>query len=148
MFSAIEIIAAGKIKKGALLDLWDEYAKRMSSRVKLHEIPESDPAQFEKMILKKLSDQSIIIALDEKGKDLPSVKLSQTLQNFTNKDCKPMQFFIGAADGLPASVTGRADLLLAFGKPTWPHKLVRIMLIEQLYRAETIAQGHPYHREG
>ena len=92
MFSAIEIIAAGKIKKGPLLDLWDEYAKRMSSRVKLHEIPESDPAQFEKMILKKLSDQSIIIALDEKGKDLPSVKLSQTLQNYTNKDCKPMQF--------------------------------------------------------
>lgn len=148
MFSEIEIIAAGKIKNGPLLSLWEEYEKRMSSSVKLHEIPESDPAQFEKKLMQKISNNAVIIALDETGKSMPSTSLAKHLQNFTLDGRKPLQFFIGAADGLPPSLVQKADLLLAFGKSTWPHKLVRIMLIEQIYRAETIIQGHPYHRDG
>lgn len=148
MFSTIEIIAAGKIKKGPLLSLWEEYEKRMSSKLVLHEIPESEPAQFEKKLMQKVSDQAVIIALDETGKSHSSTAFAKKLQKFTLSECKSLQFFIGAADGLPASLIQKADLLLAFGTSTWPHKLVRIMLLEQIYRAETITQGHPYHRDG
>ena len=86
-----------------------------------------------------------IIALDERGKDLTSVGLSQQLMAW-QQDGRDTAFLIGGADGLDDALVKQADLVLSFGAMTWPHMLVRVMLAEQLYRAATILQGHPYHR--
>lgn len=89
--------------------------------------------------------QAYLIALDERGKTLNSPDLSNRLV-LREADAKPICFAIGGPDGLDESMRRRANFLLSFGAMTWPHKLVRAMLLEQLYRAGAIASGHPYHR--
>ena len=144
----IEIIAAGNIKKSSLLDIWEDYIRRISTSVTLYEIEETHKNKFEQKMLQKVKSGAIIIALDERGKALSSMEIAKKFENYAIESRKPIQIFIGAADGLPSSIKEKADMLLAFGKQTWPHKLIRIMLIEQIYRAEKIIEGHPYHREG
>ena len=146
--SDIQIIAAGKIKKGPLLDLWHEYSKRMQNAPVLHEIDDQNPKSLEQKMSDLLDPKGVVIAMDEKGQELGSMAFAKMLEDFDIQSIKPVQFFIGAADGLPQIIRDNASRKLAFGKQTWPHKLVRIMLLEQLYRAEKIIQGHPYHREG
>jgi 23S rRNA (pseudouridine1915-N3)-methyltransferase len=82
-----------------------------------------------------------LVALDERGKDFGSPALAERLAQWGSAS-----FLIGGADGLDESIRRRADLLLAFGRLTWPHMLARVMLLEQLYRTQTILSGHPYHR--
>lgn len=88
------------------------------------------------------------IALDERGKDLTSLDLSNRLGAWRDDGVATVAFLIGGADGHPASLRRSVDLTLSFGKLTWPHAMARLMLMEQLYRASTILAGHPYHREG
>lgn len=142
----IDIIAVGRIKKGPLLDLWQDYAKRISWKVNLIELDDK-PKHADKSISDHFKNSATIIALDEKGKDITSVELSQKISSWASANRTPIQFVIGGADGLPATIKDKADLLLSFGSQTWPHKLVRVMLLEQIYRAQTITDGHPYHRE-
>ena len=85
------------------------------------------------------------IALDERGKDLTTQQLAQRLEHWMQEG-GDTAFLIGGADGHAAAVLERADLVLALGRLTWPHELVRLLLVEQLYRAHTILAGHPYHR--
>lgn len=84
--------------------------------------------------------------LDETGRDLGSAGLAAQLGRWRDDGVREVRFLIGAADGHDAATRAGADLLLSFGKATWPHMLVRAMLAEQLYRAATIMAGHPYHR--
>ena len=86
--------------------------------------------------------------LDERGRDLSSEKLAEILGRWRDDGIRECRFLLGAADGHPQEERDAADLLLAFGKATWPHLLARAMLAEQLYRATTIIAGHPYHRSG
>ena len=86
--------------------------------------------------------------LDERGQDLSSEQLATQLEKWRDGGIRETRFVIGAADGHPDEERGAADLLLAFGKATWPHLLARAMLMEQLYRATSILAGHPYHRAG
>ena len=86
--------------------------------------------------------------LDEKGKNLTSEELAVVLERWRDDGMRETRFMIGAADGHSKEERSRADLLIAFGKATWPHLLVRAMLMEQIYRATTILAGHPYHRAG
>ena len=88
------------------------------------------------------------VALDETGTVMTSVELAHTLRQWRDTGTREARFLIGAADGLTADERASADLLLSFGRATWPHLLVRAMLAEQLYRATSINAGHPYHREG
>ncbi len=88
------------------------------------------------------------VLLDERGRDLSSEELAQTLERWRDHGARECRFVLGAADGHSDEERGDADLLLAFGKATWPHLLARAMLAEQLYRATTIIAGHPYHRSG
>ncbi len=144
----IEIIAIGKAKDAHLLALISEYQKRLSYEFFIHEIQDrSDQSIEEKRILEKLKSTSYVIILDEKGKELSSRDFSQSLENIMAQGFKHIQFVIGGADGLTNNVKKRADLSLSFGRQTWPHMLVRLMLIEQIYRAQTILSGHPYHRD-
>jgi 23S rRNA (pseudouridine1915-N3)-methyltransferase len=86
------------------------------------------------------------VLLDERGENLSSASFSGHLQGWRSEDRPVVVFIIGAADGLAASLRDKAKLAIAFGTATWPHQFVRIMLLEQLYRAMTILTGHPYHR--
>ncbi|MBB6254707.1 rRNA large subunit m3Psi methyltransferase RlmH [Nitrospirillum iridis] len=86
------------------------------------------------------------MALDERGKALPSEAFARQVGAWRDGGVADLAFVIGGADGLAEEVRRRASLLIAFGPMTWPHMMVRGMLAEQLYRAQQILAGHPYHR--
>ena len=87
-----------------------------------------------------------VVVLDETGLAVTSESFAAQIDKWRDNGRDAIFFIIGGADGLSPEIRKRADLTLAFGKVTWPHQLVRIMLLEQLYRAVTILSGHPYHR--
>ena len=89
---------------------------------------------------------SLLVCLDERGSVLSSPEFSKKLGNWADQGRSDVSFVIGGADGIDPSLRAEADFLLSFGKMVWPHKLVRVMLAEQLYRAASIAVGTPYHR--
>ena len=86
------------------------------------------------------------MALDERGRSLSSAAFADYLGRRRDEGVADLAFVIGGADGLAERVRSRADLVLSLGAPTWPHLLVRGLLAEQLYRAQSILAGHPYHR--
>jgi 23S rRNA (pseudouridine1915-N3)-methyltransferase len=98
-------------------------------------------------ILAACPAHSHVVALDEGGRTYSSVAFATSLAAWQDAGRTPC-FVIGGAEGLDSSVLQRADATLSFGTLTWPHMLVRIMLVEQVYRAQAIAAGHPYHRAG
>ena len=143
----IDIIAVGRLKSGSFLDLWNEYAKRLTWSVNLIEIEGRSKDEENSRLAEKLNSRAYIFIMDEKGKSLPSRDFAQRFDNLMAEGQSHIQFVIGGADGLEDSVRQKADFLLSFGDQTWPHKLVRVMLIEQIYRASQIIAGHPYHRD-
>ena len=88
------------------------------------------------------------VMLDETGKVLTSVDFARQLERWRDDGVREARFLIGAADGFDDTERAGADLLLSFGRATWPHMLARAMLAEQLFRATSILANHPYHREG
>ena len=150
----IHIVAVGRAKRGPEKDLFDAYLGRMRWPVKLHEVEEKKPlsgpelkAREADLLLGAVPDGAVVIALDERGKAMGSVDLSRRLSDWQDMGRSEIAFVIGGADGLDDRVRQRADLMLCFGKLTWPHMLVRAMLAEQVYRCQQIQAGHPYHRE-
>ncbi len=99
------------------------------------------------LILAALPPGARLIALDERGAAWSSVELAGRLAGWRDAGTGAVAFAIGGADGLGSAVLDRADAVLSLGKMTWPHLLVRGMLLEQLYRAQQILAGHPYHRD-
>lgn len=99
------------------------------------------------LLEKALPQQAIRVALDERGKLLSSPEFAQKLASWRDHGQSHIAFMIGGADGLESRLLSRADLTLSFGNMVWPHKLARVMLAEQLYRAASILSGAPYHRE-
>jgi 23S rRNA (pseudouridine1915-N3)-methyltransferase len=93
-----------------------------------------------------LPENAAIVALDADGEGLSSTHFAARLGQWRMEAKPATAFLIGGADGLAAAIKAGAQLRLAFGAATWPHQLVRIMLLEQIYRAVTILAGHPYHR--
>lgn len=152
MFS-LEIIAVARAKKGPHAELITEYQKRIKWPLTIHEVesrnaaPEAVQREEEQKILKYLKPAAVIFALDERGKTLSSLEFSKILEQYRDESRGPLQFLIGGADGLTPEIRGRSQHILSFGKQTWPHMLARIMLLEQIYRAQQILAGHPYHRE-
>ena len=149
----ILIAAVGRIKPGPLHGLQREYLTRLSWPVDLREIEERrklPPAEMKRRegeaLLAALPSPAIAVALDERGTASGSAAFADKLRAWRDGGTPNLTFLIGGADGLDAPVRARADLLLAFGAMTWPHQLARIMLLEQLYRAQQIIAGHPYHR--
>ncbi|MFP4098558.1 MAG: 23S rRNA (pseudouridine(1915)-N(3))-methyltransferase RlmH [Alphaproteobacteria bacterium] len=154
MFNKIDVICISHIKNNAFSPLIDMYQKRirwpvniiaLESKLKNPKKCQKDEAQ---KIIKHLENQAVIIALDERGKNVSSLKFAQQVQNYSREGHNHLQFIIGGADGLLDEVKDKADILLSFGAQTWPHALARVMLLEQIYRAQQILSGHPYHREG
>jgi 23S rRNA (pseudouridine1915-N3)-methyltransferase len=138
----LHIVARGKIGRGPEAELVDRYLKRIAWTVKTTELPESGGRVL------AAAEGSVTILLDEKGEQLPSLELARRLERWRDGGKREARFLIGGADGFGDAERAGADLLLAFGKATWPHLLARAMLAEQLFRATSILANHPYHREG
>lgn len=149
----IDIIAVSRCKKGEYFDLIENYKNRINWNLTLYELESkhSDPNKSQKdkeeKIIKHINNQAVTIILDERGDGLKSLDFAKTLENFKHNGENYIQFIIGGADGLTQKVRDKADILLSFGQQTWPHLLARVMLLEQIYRAQQIIAGHPYHRE-
>lgn len=136
----LHVVARGKIARSPEAELVARYEKRMTWPVKFTELPDTGGRMPE------LSGQTRTVLLDERGKNLTSEDFAETLGRWRDEGVREARFLIGAADGHDEAARGEADLLIAFGKATWPHLLARAMLAEQLYRATSILAGHPYHR--
>ena len=146
----IQIHAINKLKSGPEYDICQTYLKRMTWTVKINEIQpkntNSSKQQESEEILKALSPNQSLILLDEKGKDLTTEQFLSLIMSIHVNDHKVPAFAIGGAEGHTEDLKKKADHTISFGRQTWPHKLVRVMLIEQLYRCQSLAQGHPYHK--
>lgn len=146
------VIAVGRLRDGAPKDLFAIYSKRLPWPLTAVEIAErgSDPptvrVQREGEALRRRLPDGPLVVLDRSGTDLTSKALAETLARYRDNGAATVAFAIGGADGHAPETLAAADLVLSFGRATWPHQLVRVMLAEQLYRASTILAGHPYHR--
>lgn len=136
----LHILARGRLGRGPESDLIARYSTRMRGNLLITELSEAAPFPPPPLA-------SRTIALDERGQDLSSTQLAQKLGQWRDSGTREVRFLLGAADGHDETTRTSADLLLAMGRATWPHMLARAMLAEQLYRATTILDGHPYHRE-
>lgn len=138
----LHIVARGKAGRGPEAELVERYLKRLSWRAKLTELPETGGRP------PPPADSMVTILLDEKGEQLGSMELARRLERWRDEGRREARFLIGGADGFEDDARASADLLLGFGRATWPHLLARAMLAEQLWRATSILANHPYHREG
>lgn len=148
------IAAVGRAKKGPEKGLFDHYTARLKTTLTLKEVEEKRPlptparmAREGELLLGQVPAGARVVVLDERGKEMTSRAFAATLQAWRDDGVPTCAFLIGGADGHAEAVRARADLKLAFGPMTWPHMLVRAMLAEQLYRAQAILAGHPYHRD-
>ncbi len=150
----VTVAAIGRDRAGPNRALFEEYCKRCPWPIRLVEIAprtglpsERRLAEEAERLLKALPPDAIAIALDEHGCDLDSAGFARQIGAWQTEGRSELGFLIGGPDGLGPGVLERADAILAFGRMTWPHRLVRVLLAEQLYRAGAILAGHPYHRE-
>ena len=149
----ITIAAAGRLKAGPERDLYERYARLVRWDLSVREIEEKQAlpapqrrAREAERLLACCPDGAVVVALDERGRQLDSATLAKRIGQWRDDGIADLVFIIGGADGLDEPVRKRADLVLSFGAVTWPHLLIRGLLAEQLYRAQQILAGHPYHR--
>ncbi|CAN5852795.1 23S rRNA (pseudouridine(1915)-N(3))-methyltransferase RlmH [soil metagenome] len=138
----LHIVARGRIGRGPEAELVDRYVKRLAWPVKLTELPDTGGK------IPAVDPGTRIVMLDETGEMLGSRAFADRLEKWRDGGVRETRFLIGAADGFDDGQRAGADLLLSFGRATWPHLLARAMLAEQLWRATSILANHPYHREG
>ena len=158
----VQVLAVGRMKKGAEADLAARYLKRALQagrgigirEIEIVEIRESRAQDAERRKIEEaiaianvIPEKSTLVVLDERGSSLNSAAFAEQIGQWRDSGEPTAVFVIGGADGLADSLREKAKLALSFGAATWPHQMVRIMLLEQLYRAVTILSGHPYHRE-
>jgi 23S rRNA (pseudouridine1915-N3)-methyltransferase len=155
------VIAIGRLKQGPERELAERYRDRFDDigrklgfrSLEIREIPESRArdaatriADEAAAISAAIPEKSVLVALDERGDNIDSTAFARHLGRWRDEAVADTFFVIGGADGLSPDLRRKAKLSVAFGSATWPHQMVRIMLLEQLYRAATILAGHPYHR--
>ena len=150
----ITIAAVGKAKSGPHRDLAAHYAGRLRWPLTIREVEERrklPPAEIKvreaALLLAAIPKGATLVALDQRGTALPSAEFAKRLARWRDNGVVDIAFVIGGADGLDETVRRQAAFVLSLGPATWPHFLVRGMLLEQLYRAESLLAGHPYHRE-
>ena len=157
----ITVISVGKIKEKYLTMAIDEYSKRLSKYCKLSFIQVQDEKTPDNVsetvnnkikeiegerILKNIKDSAYVIALAIEGKQLSSEQLASTLENLAVTGKSDIVFVIGGSLGLSSQVLSRADYLLSFSKMTFPHQLIKVILLEQIYRSYRIIKNEPYHK--
>lgn len=143
---SIDLIAVGKLKNDPLLDVFEDYKRRLLWKFSLMELEGQTQADQLSKISEKLNPRAALVVLDERGKSLSSRDFAAKIDGWQASH-GIIQFVIGGADGLSDEIRKRALMLLSFGAQTWPHMMARTMLMEQIYRAQQILAGHPYHRD-
>ncbi|MBR0935100.1 23S rRNA (pseudouridine(1915)-N(3))-methyltransferase RlmH [Bradyrhizobium jicamae] len=154
------VICIGRLKQGPERELAERYRERFDDigrklgfrGLEVHEIAESRARDAGARITEEaasisalMPDKHVLVALDEHGKSIDSAAFARQLGRWRDEGANAV-FMIGGADGLSPELQRKAALRIAYGSATWPHQMVRIMLLEQVYRAATILAGHPYHR--
>ncbi|HZH26587.1 MAG TPA: 23S rRNA (pseudouridine(1915)-N(3))-methyltransferase RlmH [Azospirillaceae bacterium] len=149
----IAILAIGAWRAGPHKALYDEYAGRLRWPLTLRELEPKRRATGDELrrlegdlLLSAIPKGAKVVALDETGTHLTSEGFAARLRAWQDASVADVAFLIGGADGHDPAVRRRADLVLSLGTMTWPHLLVRALLVEQIYRAQQIIAGHPYHR--
>ena len=157
----IVVIAVGRLKQGPERELAERYQKRFGEIGRklgfrgpdIREIGESRARESKARIAEEataistaIPENSVLVTLDEHGDNIDSATLARLLGRWRDQAVADTSFAIGGADGLSPDLQGKAKFRVAFWAATWPHQMVRVMLLEQLYRAATILAGHPYHR--
>jgi 23S rRNA (pseudouridine1915-N3)-methyltransferase len=157
----LHLTVIGKLKSGPERILVEDYVDRTArigraagfASITVHELAESKARSPDlrrrdesHRLLAALPPGAFIIVLDERGKPLSSGGLAQLLRRRTDSGLADLAFVIGGPDGLSRELIDEAGLALSLGPMTWPHRLVRVMLAEQIYRSVTILLNHPYHR--
>ena len=157
----IKLVTVGKLKEKYLKDGIAEYSKRISrfAAVEMIELADektpdrASDSENEKIlnlegnrILTKIGDREFVVVLAIEGKTLSSEEFSKQLEQASINGYSTLTFVIGGSLGLSPQVKNRANLSLSFGRLTLPHQLMRLVLVEQIYRAFTIQQGSPYHK--
>ena len=154
----ILIAAVGRLRGGAEADLTQDYLQRAAQAgrqigfksvdiVEVEAKPNGDQRAEAGALFRATPDDARKILLDERGAEWTSRLLAEKLARWRDDGQAHACFWIGGADGVSQSVKDQADEKLAFGRQTWPHRLVRVMISEQIYRAVTILSGNPYHRD-
>lgn len=138
----LHIVARGRIGRGPEAELVDRYVKRLGWPVRITELPDKGGR------VPPVEPQTRLVMLDETGEQLGSVAFAERIGRWRDDGVREARFMIGAADGFDDADRAAADLLLSYGRATWPHLMARAMLAEQLWRATSILANHPYHREG
>jgi 23S rRNA (pseudouridine1915-N3)-methyltransferase len=151
----ILVAAVGRERSPGLDELAERYCRRCAWPVTLAEIAPQRVGPLARRLaeegarlLKAVPAEAVPIALDERGEALDSLAFARRLETLQQAGARSLAFLIGGADGLDPAARERTRLVLSLGPMTWPHRLARLMLLEQLYRAGTILGGHPYHRDG
>ena len=157
----VVVAAVGRLKQGPERELAERYRKRAEQAgrsagltvVDVIEIKESRAGDAARRMVEEsiavanvIPEHAVTVILDARGESINSAAFAGRLQEWRQQNKPAVVFIIGAADGLAPGLREKASLAIAFGTATWPHQLVRVMLLEQLYRAVTILSGHPYHR--
>ena len=148
------IISIGKFKEAGYEMLFNEYKKRMNFNISLKELVlkkgydgEKLKEEEGKLLLQNAKANNCkIISLDERGKIITTTEFCQLISLYQSNGVADINFIIGGSDGLSQEVRDNSDYILSFGKMVFPHLMVRVMLIEQLYRVYTLQNGHPYHK--
>ncbi|MDR1795640.1 MAG: 23S rRNA (pseudouridine(1915)-N(3))-methyltransferase RlmH [Erysipelotrichaceae bacterium] len=149
----IRILCVGKLKEKALQQLCDDYQKRLShySRIEIVQVSEEPEGQqavaLESARLSKAhKERAKLIVLDLKGEEIDSLKLAEKLQNWFSSGSPDLDFIIGGSNGVSNEILSQADWLWRLSPLTFTHGLVRVLLLEQLYRSYKISKNEPYHK--
>lgn len=156
----LRILAVGRIKSRPEAALIAEYQKRLRWPLAIEEVEEKRPLSGAELKARegallqaaidravKAAGRPVVVALDERGKLLGSRDFAARLQGWDEQGAAEILFLLGGADGLAPEIRDLASFVLSLGQMTWPHLLARAMLVEQIYRAQQILAGHPYHRD-
>jgi 23S rRNA (pseudouridine1915-N3)-methyltransferase len=142
----LALVAVGKLKEAWVQEGCAEYAKRVRGKLPLDLVEVKDDAELVRKIPPKEFGRYKLWALDERGKELTSEELAASLKQAMNGGEQGIALVIGGADGLPRDLVARAHFTWSLGRLTLPHRLARLIVLEQLYRALSILRGEPYHR--
>jgi len=157
----LRILAVGRAKTGPEATLIAEYQKRLHWPLAIEEVEEKRPLSGAELKARegallqaaiergaaKGGGRPVVVALDERGKILGSRDFATRLKAWEEQGAPEILFLLGGADGLSQDLRNEANFVLSLGQMTWPHLLARAMLVEQIYRAQQILAGHPYHRD-
>ncbi len=148
------LAAVGRARPGAEAELFRAYAGRLQPVLQLREVeekrklpPAERKAREAELLLAALPAGATVVVLDERGQAMPSRAFAERLGRWRDDGTADLAFVVGGADGHGDAMRQRATLLLSLGPMTWPHMLVRVLVAEQLWRAQSILAGHPYHRD-